>query len=44
MHPFDNRVNLREGEDVFDCDSVYFPIVEYGLITPILLFDVKDRS
>jgi len=42
VHSFDNRVNLREGEDIFDRDSVYFPIIEYGVITPILLFDVED--
>jgi hypothetical protein len=42
MHPFDNCVNAREGENVFDCDSVYFPVVEYGTITPILLFDIED--
>jgi hypothetical protein len=33
---------MREGEDVFDHDSVYFLIVGYGMITPILLFDIED--
>jgi hypothetical protein len=42
MHFFNNRVNLREGEDIFDCDSVNLSIVEYWTITPILLFNVKD--
>jgi hypothetical protein len=44
MHSFDNCVNTREGEDVFDCDSIYFPVVEYRTVAPILLFDVEDRS
>jgi hypothetical protein len=42
VHPFDNRVNSGEGEDIFDRDSVYFPIIEYGTVTSILLFDEKD--
>ena len=44
MHSFDNCVNSREREDIFDHDSIYFSIIEYGLITPILLFDIEDGS
>jgi hypothetical protein len=33
---------MREGEDVLDHDHVYFLVVEYGMITPVLLFDVED--
>jgi hypothetical protein len=44
MHPFDNRVNAREGEDIFDRYCVYFLVVEYGTVTPVLLFDVGDRG
>jgi hypothetical protein len=44
MHPFDNGVDSREGEDIFDCDSIYFLVVEYGVVTPILLFDIEDRG
>jgi hypothetical protein len=43
-HSFNNHVNMREGEDVFDYDGIYFPVVEYRMITLILLFDVEDRG
>jgi hypothetical protein len=44
MHSFDDCVDIRKGEDVFDCDSVNLLIIEYGVVTPILLFDIEDRS
>jgi hypothetical protein len=44
VHPFDNHVNSREGKDIFDRDSIYFLVVKYGTITPVLLFDIKDRG
>jgi hypothetical protein len=42
MHPFNNGANMGEGEDVFDHNSVNLLIIEYGAITPILLFNVED--
>jgi len=33
---------VREGEDIFYCNSIDLPIIEYGTVTPILLSDVKD--
>ena len=42
MHLFNNYINMREGEDVFDRDSIYFLIIKYRMVAPILLFDVED--
>jgi hypothetical protein len=43
MHFFDNGVDLGEGEDIFNHDSIDFPIIKYRLVTPVLLFDIEDR-
>ena len=42
-HPFDNGVNTGERKDIFNHDSVNFPIIEYWPKTSILFFDVEDR-
>ena len=42
VHPFDNGVDAREGEDIFDCDSIDFLIIKYGAVTPIFLFNIED--
>jgi hypothetical protein len=44
MHSFDDCVDTRKGEDVFDRDSINFLIIGYGVVNPILLFDIEDRS
>jgi hypothetical protein len=43
VHSFNNSVNSREGEDVFDHDSIDFPIIKDRTVTPVLLFDVENR-
>jgi hypothetical protein len=42
-HSLDNGVNSREGEDVFDHDSIDFLIIEYRVVTPVLLPDIENR-
>jgi len=42
-HPFNNSVDVGEGEDVFDYDSIDFPIIKYGVVTPILFLDIENR-
>jgi hypothetical protein len=42
-YSFDNSVNTREGEDVFDYDSIDFPIIKYRVVTSILFLDVENR-
>jgi hypothetical protein len=43
LHSFNNSVNTREGEDIFNCDSIDFLIIEYRVVTSILFLNVKDR-
>ena len=42
-HPFNNGVDMGERENIFNRNSVDFPIVEYWPKTPILLFNIEDR-
>jgi hypothetical protein len=39
---FDDDVNTREGEDVFNRDCVDLSIVKDWPVTPILLSDIED--
>jgi hypothetical protein len=41
-HSFNNSINMREGEDIFDRDSIDFLIIEYRVVTPIPFFDVEN--
>ena len=43
-HSFDNRINSREGEDIFDHNGIYFLVVEYRTVASILLFDIEYRD
>jgi len=33
---------VREGEDIFDHDSIDLLVIEYEAVTPILLSDIED--
>ena len=39
----DDGVNMREGEDILNCDCIDLLVVEDGLVTPILFLDVENQ-
>jgi len=41
-HSFDDGDNVREGKDIFDCDSIDLLVIEYRAVTPVPFFDIED--